>query len=104
MKKLLICCIFGNTATALAKKMQKVASERGYHIQISAVGIDNFASVAPAFDCFLVAPHIQYKMGELKKAIKEGQHIEIIDGYSYAWIDAEKVLTFAVEQMAELAE
>lgn len=104
MKKLLICCISGTTATTLAKKMQQAANERGYPMLISAVGMDNFASVAPAFDAFLVAPHIQYKIEELKNAIKEGQHIEIIEGYLYACIDAEKILAFAVKQMPELLE
>jgi PTS system cellobiose-specific IIB component len=104
MKRLLICCIFGNTATTLAKKMQIVADARRYHIQISGVGADGFESIAPAFDCFLVAPHIQYKLHELKKYIKEGQPIEIIAGYPYASIDAEKILDFAIEHMGELTD
>lgn len=104
MKRLLICCIFGNTATRLAKKMQDVADEHRYQIQISGIGAEGFASVAPAFDCFLIAPHIQYKKEELKKAIKEGQHIEVIDGYPYAAIDAEKILAFAIERMEELVD
>jgi PTS system cellobiose-specific IIB component len=53
---------------------------------------------------FLVAPHIQYKKEELKKAIKEGQHIEVIAGYPYAAIDAEKILKFAIDRMEELVE
>lgn len=48
MKKLLICCLFGNTAQSLAKKMQHSADEQGIKILVSAVGLDNFASVAPA--------------------------------------------------------
>lgn len=59
MKKPLICCLFGNTANALARKMQSLADREGYTLMISAVGLDNFASVAPAFDGFLIAP--QYK-------------------------------------------
>ncbi len=101
MKKLLICCLFGATATALAKKMQAVATTRGYHLQISAIGFENFASVAPAFDCFLVAPHIQYKIDTLRDAIQIGQPIEIIDSQAYASFDAEKVLTFALARMAQ---
>src|SRR5471030_491385 len=56
MKKLLICCLFGNTANSLAKRMQLLAEKEGHHLIISAVGLDNFASVAPAFDGFLIAP------------------------------------------------
>lgn len=104
MKRLLICCLFGNTAVTLAKKMQDVADANRYQIQISGIGAEAFASVAPAFDCFLVAPHIQYKEEELKKAIKEGQHIEVIAGYPYAAIDAEKILKFAIDRMEELVD
>lgn len=104
MKRLLICCIFGNTATTLAKKMQIVADARRYQIQISGIGMQGFESIAPAFDCFLVAPHIQYKMDELKQWIKEGQPIAIIESYPYASIDAEKVLDFAIDHMEELTD
>ena len=69
MKKLLICCLFGNTANSLAKKMQSLAEREGYPLMISAVGLDNFASVAPAFDGFLIAPHIQYKLDEIKETV-----------------------------------
>lgn len=104
MKRLLICCIFGNTATTLAKKMQIVADARRYQIQISGTGAQGFESIAPAFDCFLVAPHIQYKLDELKKFIKDGQPIEIIQSYPYASIDAEKILDVAIDHMGELTD
>lgn len=104
MKKLLICCLFGNTANALAKKMQKAANDRGDQIMISAVGFENFASVAPAFDAFLVAPHIQYKVDELMAAIGAVRPIAVIESYPYASLDGDKVLQFALEHMPELTE
>ena len=75
MKKLLICCLFGNTANSLAKKMQSLAEREGYPLMISAVGLDNFASVAPAFDGFLIAPHIQYKLDEIKERLRTSFHL-----------------------------
>ncbi|WP_038911612.1 PTS sugar transporter subunit IIB [Dickeya dadantii] len=104
MKKLLICCFFGNTANALAKKMQKIADNQDYKIMVSAVGLDNFASVAPAFDCFLVAPHIQYKFAELRTIVGESRSIAVIDSLSYASLDGEKVLRFVLTHMPELAD
>lgn len=104
MKNLLICCLFGNTANSLAKKMQQVANVRGYQITVSAVGVNNFDSVAPVYDCFLIAPHIQYKLDELAAVIKAGQPISVIDGYHYVVLDAEKILDFAINRMAELTE
>ena len=103
MKKLLICCLFGNTANSLAKKMQTVANEQGLKLVISAVGLDNFASVAPAFDCFLITPHIQYKLDTLKKEIGPDRPIEVIESYPFASLDGEKVLAFAITHMPQLA-
>ncbi|MGY5957432.1 PTS system, cellobiose-specific IIB component [Kosakonia sp. BK9b] len=104
MKKLLICCLFGNTANALARKMQKAARAQGHQMLISAIGVSNFASVAPAFDCYLVAPHIQYKLDELKEAIDDSAPIAVIESYPFAAMDGEKVLAFVMERMPALAE
>ena len=59
MKKLLICCLSGETANILAKKMQKIADAQGLNLLISAVGLENVFSVAPAYNAVLVAPHIE---------------------------------------------
>ncbi|WP_233981278.1 PTS sugar transporter subunit IIB [Pectobacterium versatile] len=103
MKRLLICCLFGNTANTLAKKMQKIADAQDCQITISAVGLDNFPSIAPAFDCFLVAPHIQYKFPELRKLVGGSQSMAVIDSLQYASFDGEKVLHFALNHMPELS-
>src|SRR5690606_24256300 len=103
MKKLLIGCLFGNTANSLAKKMQVLAESRGYPLMISAVGLDNFESVAPAFDGFLIAPHIQYKLNEIYDIVGNARPVAIIESLPYASLDAEKVLNFVKEKMPELA-
>ncbi|MEW5560562.1 PTS cellobiose transporter subunit IIB [Enterobacter asburiae] len=102
MKKLLICCLFGNTANSLAKKMQLLAEKKGHPLIVGAVGLENFASVAPAFDGFLVAPHIQYKLAEIEDIVGNSRSIAIIESLPYASLDAEKVLAFVMAQMPEL--
>ncbi|MEH0885295.1 PTS cellobiose transporter subunit IIB [Enterobacter sp. UNJFSC 003] len=102
MKKLLICCLFGNTANSLAKKMQTLAERKGDSLIISAVGLDNFASVAPAFDAFLIAPHVQYKLDEIKENVGNDRAIAIIQSLPYASLNAENVLTFVKAEMPEL--
>lgn len=104
MKKLLICCLFGNTANSLAKKMQKIANAQNHQMIISAVGLDNFASVAPAFDSFLVAPHIQYKLSELKAVVGDLRPIAVIESLPYASLDGEKVLSFVLAHMPEMID
>ncbi|TKI08860.1 PTS sugar transporter subunit IIB [Martelella alba] len=103
MKKLLICCLFGNTANTLAKKMQSLVDREGHSLIISAVGLDNFASVAPAYDAFLIAPHIQYRLHEIKEIVGDSRLVAIIESLPYASLDAEKVLKRVMEQMPELA-
>jgi PTS system cellobiose-specific IIB component len=103
MKKLLICCLFGNTAGSLAKKMQKVADEEGYQLLVSAVGLDNFASVQPAFDGFLVAPHIQYKLDEIRATVGEQRPIAVIESLPYASLAGDQVLRFVLATFPEMA-
>lgn len=102
MKKLLICCLFGNTASSLAKKMQLLADKQGHPLIISAVGLDNFSSVAPAFDAFLIAPHIQYKAEEIEKIIADARPVAMIESLPYASLDAQKVLASVMTQMPGL--
>ncbi|MGE0970763.1 PTS sugar transporter subunit IIB [Klebsiella sp. WOUb02] len=101
MKKLLICCLFGETAAILAKKMQKIADAQGLDLLISAVGIENYPGVAPAYDCVLVAPHIQYKIAEFTNTLGHHQEIAIIESLPYASFDGEKVLKFAIAHMPQ---
>ena len=103
MKKLLICCLFGNTANSLAKKIQFLAEKKGHPLVVSSVGLDNFASVAPAFDGFLIAPHIRYKVTEIKGIIGDSSPIAVIEGLPYVSLDADKVLAYVMAQMPELA-
>lgn len=104
MKKLLICCLFGNTANSLAKKMQKIADTQNHQMMFSAVGLDNFSSVAPAFDCFLVAPHIQYKLHELKAIVGDLRPIAVIESLPYASLDGDKVLNFVIDHMPDMVD
>ncbi|ATF95269.1 Lichenan-specific phosphotransferase enzyme IIB component [Cedecea neteri] len=103
MTKLLICCLFGNTAHSLAKKMQKVADDGGYKLLVSAVGLDSFASVQPAFDAFLLAPHIQYKLDEIKATVGERRPIAVIESLPYASLDGARVLHFVLATFPDMA-
>ncbi len=43
MKKLLICCLFGNTANSLAKKIQLLAEKKGHPLIVSAALLRRFS-------------------------------------------------------------
>ena len=99
MKKLLICCLFGETAGIIARRMQKIADDRQLDLLISAVGVENFFSVAPAYDAVLVAPHIQYKVEQFTRAPQAPQDSAVIESLPYASIDGEKILNFALNTL-----
>ncbi|MEZ7215439.1 PTS sugar transporter subunit IIB [Klebsiella spallanzanii] len=101
MKKLLICCLFGETAGILARKMQKIADIQKLDLLISAVGVENFFSIAPAYDGVLVAPHIQYKIEEFINSLNSRQEIAVIESLPYASFDGEKILSFALNTMPQ---
>ena len=101
MKKLLICCLFGETAGIIARKMQKTADTQGLDLLISAVGVENFFSVAPAYDGVLIAPHIQYKIPEFMNSLNSEQEIAVIESLPYASFDGEKILTFAISTIPQ---
>ena len=101
MKKLLICCLFGETAGIIARKMQKIADTQGLDLLISAVGVENFFSVAPAYDGVLIAPLIQYKIPEFMNSLNSEQEIAVIESLPYASFDGEKILTFAMSTIPQ---
>lgn len=64
--------------------MQKIADAQDLDLLISAVGIENYPSVAPAYDCVLVAPHIQYKINEFTHALNTSSGDCRYQGLPYA--------------------
>ena len=101
MKKLLICCLSGETANILAKKMQKIADAQGLNLLISAVGLENVFSVAPAYHAVLVAPHIQYKKDEIANVLQDKQEIAVIESLPYASFNGDSVLKFALVNLSQ---
>ena len=82
--------------------MQKIAGDRQLDLLISAVGVENFFSVAPAYDGVLIAPHIQYKVEQFISVLHSSQEIAVIESLPYASFDAEKILNFAMKTMRNL--
>lgn len=101
MKKLLICCLSGETANILAKEMQKIADAQGLNLLISAVGLENVFSVAPAYHAVLVAPHIQYKKDEIANVLQDKQEIAVIESLPYASFNGDSVLKFALANLSQ---
>lgn len=101
MKKLLICCLSSETANILAKKMQKIADAQGLNLLISAVGLENVFSVAPAYNAVLVAPHIQYKRDEIANVLQDQQEIAVIESLPYAAFNGDSVLKFALANLSQ---
>jgi PTS system cellobiose-specific IIB component len=80
----------------LSEENAKIADAQGLNLLISAVGLENVFSVAPAYNAVLVAPHIQYKRDEIANVLQDKQEIAVIESLPYAAFNGDSVLKFAL--------
>ncbi|VFS61550.1 Phosphotransferase system cellobiose-specific component IIB [Raoultella planticola] len=74
---------------------------RVLNLLISAVGLENVFSVAPAYDAVLVAPHVQYKRDEIANVLQDKQEIAVIESLPYAAFNGDSVLKFALVNLSQ---
>lgn len=80
---------------------KKIADAQGLNLLISAVGLENVFSVAPAYNAVLVAPHIQYKRDEIANVLQDQQEIAVIESLPYAAFNGDSVLKFALANLSQ---
>ena len=93
MKRILLCCAAGMSTSMVVRKMQKAAEIRGIEVEINAVGLEEFATELPHYDCCLLGPQIKYKLKDFK-IIADEQHkpIVVINMMDYGMMNGEKIL------------
>lgn len=93
MKKILLCCAAGMSTSMVVRKMQKAAEIKGIEVEITAVGLEEFAAEFPHYDCYLLGPQIKYKLKDFK-IIADEQHkpIAVINSMDYGMMNGEKIL------------
>lgn len=93
MTKILLCCAAGMSTSMVVKKMQKAAEIKGLVVDIKAVGLVEFATELPHYDCCLLGPQIKYKLKDFK-IIADEQHkpIAVINSMDYGMMNGEKIL------------
>ncbi|STR71499.1 PTS system protein [Raoultella ornithinolytica] len=85
----------------LSEENAKIADAQGLNLLISAVGLENVFSVAPAYNAVLVAPHIQYKRDEIANVLQDQQEIAVIESLPYAAFNGDSVLKFALANLSQ---
>lgn len=104
MKKIFLCCAAGMSTSMVVNKMRQAAKQKGLDIEINAVGMNEFETCLPDYDCCLLGPQIRYKFDEFeKKAIAMHKPIAVINSMDYGMMRGDKILDEALHLMETAA-
>ena len=94
MQRILLCCAAGMSTSMVVKKMQKAAESKGVAVEIKAVGLEEFTTELPHYDCCLLGPQIKYKFKDFK-VLADQLHkpITVINSMDYGMMNGEKILS-----------
>lgn len=97
MKKIFLCCAAGMSTSMVVKKMKESALKKGIEVDIIAVGLNEFESTLPDYDCCLIGPQIKYKEAEFKaKAALMNKPVAVINTMDYGMLKGDKILDAAL--------
>lgn len=81
-KKVLLICAGGMSTGILMKKMEKYAKEKGFNLQIEAIGMSAYEDVYKNYDVILLGPQVSYKKAEIEQLTQ--MPVAVIATYDYA--------------------
>jgi PTS system cellobiose-specific IIB component len=96
MTNILLVCTAGMSTSALVKKMQDAATEKGIDAKIWAVGDANAESAAKDADVIMLGPQIRYLLEKMKERVNNEKPVQVIDMMAYGQINGAKVLDDAL--------
>ncbi|MDR1033731.1 MAG: PTS sugar transporter subunit IIB [Bifidobacteriaceae bacterium] len=96
MVNILLVCSAGMSTSALVKKMQDSAAERGIDAKIWAVGGVHAENAQRDADVVMLGPQVSYLLDQMKGMVDEGKPVAVIDMLSYGRINGAKVLDDAL--------
>lgn len=87
--KVLLVCAGGMSTSILMKKMSQYAEQKGFELEIIAVGIGEYGGCYQKYDVILLGPQVSYKL----KAVEEetGKPVGVMAPYDYAIGNAENI-------------
>lgn len=99
MKKILLVCNAGMSTSMLVQKMIKVAKEKGIEVTIEAIPSTDLSKCWQSADVILLGPQIGFMKDSVKETVENKISVEVISMVDYGRMNADKVLTFAIDLM-----
>ncbi|WP_026885768.1 PTS sugar transporter subunit IIB [Clostridium beijerinckii] len=99
MKKILLVCNAGMSTSMLVQKMIRVAGEKGIEVTIEAIPSTDLSQCWQSADVILLGPQIGFLKDSIKETVENKISVEVISMVDYGRMNADKVLTFAIDLM-----
>lgn len=100
--KILLSCGAGMSSGLLAQKTRKAAKKRGLEVKVDARSESDVSSYLSSIDVLLIGPHYASQLKEFQAmATPYNVPVAVIPQNTYAMLDGEKLLDFALEQFEE---
>ncbi|ALB45011.1 PTS sugar transporter subunit IIB [Clostridium beijerinckii] len=99
MKKILLVCNAGMSTSMLVQKMIRVAKEKGIEVTIDAIPSTDLSKCWQSADVILLGPQIGFMKDSVKETVENKISVEVISMVDYGRMNADKVLTFAIDLM-----
>ncbi|AVK47833.1 PTS sugar transporter subunit IIB [Clostridium sp. MF28] len=99
MKKILLVCNAGMSTSMLVQKMIRVAKEKGIEVTIEAIPSTDLSKCWQSADVILLGPQIGFMKDSVKEIVENKISVEVISMVDYGRMNADKVLTFAIDLM-----
>ncbi|MCX7827769.1 MAG: PTS sugar transporter subunit IIB [Thermanaerothrix sp.] len=94
--KIVLVCFAGMSTSLLVSKMRKAADERGIRADIEAVSTSDMRDLTEDANVVLLGPQARYMLEEVRRSVRDGVPVEVIDTRLYGAMDGNGVLDLAL--------
>lgn len=99
MISILLVCSAGMSTSALVRKMESAAQEKGVEAKIWAVGDAQSTDEAKKADIVLLGPQVRYLEKKMNERVNNSKPVMVIDMASYGRMNGAKVLEDALARL-----
>lgn len=101
MINILLVCSAGMSTSALVRKMQQAAKDKGVEATIWAVGDAQSKEEAQKADIVLLGPQVRFLEKKMKERVNNSKPVMVIDMAAYGKMDGAKVLDSALAKLGK---
>ncbi|MFV0381788.1 MAG: PTS sugar transporter subunit IIB [Breznakia sp.] len=96
MANILLVCSAGMSTSALVRKMEEAASEKGIEATIWAVGDSQSEAELPKADIVCLGPQVRFLEAKMKERVNNEKPVMVINMADYGMMNGAKVLEQAL--------